>query len=69
MCIRVELYQTKNGLFGLVRLVDEAFERAVRNSRSTVSMRLAVSGPVSSHFCLPQAPKRGSSPARPASVA
>ena len=35
---------------------------ALRNSSSIVSMRFFVSGPVSSHFCLPQAPKRGSSP-------
>ena len=35
---------------------------APRNSSSIVSMRFLVSGPVSSHFCLPQVPKRGSSP-------
>ena len=32
---------------------------AVRNSSSIVSIRFLVSGPVSSHFCFPHAPKRG----------
>ena len=35
------------------------------NSSSAVSMRFLVSGPVSSHCCLPIGPKRGSSVARP----
>ena len=32
-------------------------------------MRFLVSGPVSSHFCLPQVPKRGSSPGVSVAVA
>ena len=68
MCIRVELYQTKNGWLAWCALSMKP-SAAVRNSRSTVSIRSAVSGPVSSHRCLPQAPKRGSSPASSRAVA
>ena len=52
MCIRVELNQTKNGFLSLLARSMKSSE-ASRNSSSTVSMRFLVSGPVSSHFCLP----------------
>ena len=42
---------------------------ALRKSSSIVSMRFFESGPVSSHFCLPQGPKRGSSPGVSVAVA
>ena len=61
MCMRLELIHTKNGFLSrLARSMKSSV--AARNSSSTVSMRFLVSGPVSSHFCLPHLPKRGSSP-------
>jgi hypothetical protein len=66
--MRLELNHTKNGLLSrLARLTKSSV--ALMNSRSTVSMRFCVSGPVSSHFCLPHGPKRGSSPDVSAAVA
>src|SRR3954464_8420756 len=61
ICMRDGLNQTKNGFLSrFARSMKSVV--AVRNSWSIVSMRFLVSGPVSSHFCLPQGPKRGSSP-------
>ena len=68
MCMRVGLNQTKNGFLSrFARSMKSVV--AVRNSSSIVSMRFLVSGPVSSHFCLPQGPKRGSSPGVSVAVA
>ena len=68
MCMRVELNQQKNGLSALCcRSMKSSV--AARNSSSTVSMRFFVSGPVSSIFCLPTRPKRGSSVASSVSLA
>ena len=58
MCMRVGLNQTKNGFLSRFARSMKSIE-ALRNSSSIVSMRFLVSGPVSSHFCLPQGPKRG----------
>ena len=52
MCIRVEFHQQKNGLSSLTAF-SMNFRLASRNSSSTVSMRLMVSGPVFSIFCVP----------------
>src|SRR4051812_26788912 len=55
ICMRDGLNQMKNGFLsrfaGSMKSVV-----AVRNSSSIVSMRFLVSGPVSSHLCLPQGP-------------
>ena len=68
MCMREELTHAKNGF--LSRLARSMKSRdAATNSSSTVSMRFFVSGPVSSHFCLPHLPKRGSSPGVSVAVA
>ena len=61
MCMRVELNHAKNGFFSLFARSMKV-EGRFRNSSSTVSMRFLSSGPVSSQFCLPHLPKRGSSP-------
>ena len=66
--MREEFHQTKNGLSAFAALSMNASAPAVTSS-SIVSMRLRVSGPVSSHFCLPILPKRGSSVASSLSVA
>src|SRR6478735_8603566 len=68
MCMRVGLNQTKNGLRSRTAPSMKSVV-AFRNSSSIVSMRFLVSGPVSSHFCLPQGPKRGSSPGVSVAVA
>ena len=59
MCMRVVLCQMKNGCLAFV---SAPWHRALpsRNSSSTVSIRLIVSGPVSSMVCMPTRPKRGS---------
>ena len=59
MCIRLGVYQTKNGVRAFT---DRSMKRPAwaRNSSSTVGIRLEVSAPVSRHFCLPTLPKRGS---------
>ncbi|MNF52127.1 hypothetical protein D3C84_334670 [compost metagenome] len=59
--MRVVLIQLKKGFFSATALSMNLNEARV-NSSSTVSMRLLVSGPVSSQRCLPHLPKRGSSP-------
>ena len=59
MCMRVEFAQTKKGLSALCARSMKSSAASV-NSSSTVSMRLVVSGPVFSIFCLPTGPKRGS---------
>src|SRR5262249_38580095 len=61
MCMRVELNQTKNGLRSRTAPSMKSVV-AFTDSHSILLMRLRVSDPVSSHFCLPQGPKRGSSP-------
>ena len=61
MCIRLGFNQTKNGFLSRFARSMKSIE-AFRNSSSIVSMRFFVRGPVSSHFCLPHGPKRGSSP-------
>src|SRR6478672_8816474 len=59
MCMRLGLNQARNGF--LSRLARSMkLSVASRNSWSTVSMRFLSSGPVSSQFCLPHLPKRGS---------
>ena len=68
MCMRLGLNQTKNGFLSRFARSMKSIE-ASRNSSSIVSMRFLVSGPVSSHFCLPQGPKRGSSPGVSVAVA
>ena len=66
MC--VVLSQTKNGLpASFWRLMKSL--AAATNSSSQVSMRFLVSGPVSSIFCLPTLPQRGSSVGSSLSVA
>ena len=68
MCMRLGLNQTKNGFLSrFARSMKSVV--ALRNSASIVSIRFFVSGPVSSHFCLPHVPKRGSSPGVAAGVA
>ena len=57
MCMRLGLNHKKNGFCSL-RARSMKFIEAVRNSSSIVSMRFLVSGPVSSHFCLPHGPNR-----------
>ena len=52
MCMRVEFHQQKNGLSSLTAF-SMNLRLASRNSSSTVSMRLMVSGPVFSIFCVP----------------
>ena len=52
MCMRVEFHQQKNGLSSLTAF-SMNLRLASRNSSSTVSIRLIVSGPVSSIFCVP----------------
>ena len=52
MCMRLGLNQTKKGLLSRFARSMNSSE-AARNSSSTVSIRFLVSGPVSSHFCLP----------------
>src|SRR5271155_2466231 len=64
----VELYQRKNGLFALACFSIQPRARSVISS-SMVSMRFLVSGPVSSIFCLPTRPKRGSTVSSSTSVA
>src|SRR5271165_4918024 len=59
MCMRVVLCQMKNGLLALTER-SMSSSVAARNSSSAVSILFLVSGPVSSHTCLPQGPKRGS---------
>ena len=66
--MRVEFHQTKNGLPSLCALSMKSSAPAVTSS-STVSMRFLVSGPVSSIFCLPTLPKRGSTVGSSVSVA
>ena len=68
MCMRLELNQTKKGFLSRLARSMKSID-APRNSSSIVSMRFLVSGPVSSHFCLPQGPKRGSSPGVSVAVA
>src|SRR5271170_1529316 len=59
MCMRVVLCQIKNGLPAFTeRSISSSV--AARNSSSAVSILFLVSGPVSSHTCLPHGPKRGS---------
>ncbi|MNN79754.1 hypothetical protein D3C81_1964260 [compost metagenome] len=67
-CMRVVLIQAKNGLSAFTALSMNLNEAWV-NSTSTFSMRLRVSGPVSSQRCLPHLPKRGSSPGWPSLLA
>src|SRR5262249_32807448 len=55
MCMRVGLSQTKNGFPSRCARSMKSMV-ALRNSSSIVSMRFLVSGPVSSHLCLPQDP-------------
>ena len=57
----VAVEQAKNGFCSRLARSMKSSE-APRNSSSTVSILFLVSGPVSSHFCLPHFPKRGSSP-------
>src|SRR6476661_11193762 len=52
MCMRVELNHTKNGFRSRTAPSMKSVV-ALRSSSSIVSMRFLVSGPVSSHFCLP----------------
>ena len=59
MCMRVVLCQMKNGRLAFVER-SMASSVAARNSSSAVSIRLIVSGPVSSMVCMPIRPKRGS---------
>ena len=61
ICMRLELNQTKKGLRSLTERSMKLVV-ASRNSWSTVSMRFFVKGPCPPHFCLPQGPKRESSP-------
>src|SRR2546423_10109255 len=61
ICIRLGLNHTKKDFLSRFARSIKSVE-AARNSSSIVSIRFLVSGPVSSHFCLPQVPKRGSSP-------
>src|SRR5271166_2744941 len=56
---RVVLCHMKNRLPALTER-SMSSSVAARNSSSAVSIRFLVSGPVSSHTCLPQGPKRGS---------
>ena len=58
----------KNGLSAFAALSMNLIAPAVTSS-SIVSMRLRVSGPVSSIVCLPTLPKRGSSVGSSLSVA
>src|SRR6476661_1644301 len=51
-CMRVEFHHTKKGFSSLTAL-SMNLRLASRNSSSTVSMRLVVSGPVFSIFCVP----------------
>ena len=51
-CMRVAFHQRKNGLSAAVTSSRYSSVRAVTSS-SMVSMRLRVSGPVSSIFCVP----------------
>ncbi len=53
-CIRVAFHQMKKGLSSAVTSSRYSSVRAVTSS-SMVSMRLRVSGPVSSIFCVPSA--------------
>ena len=52
MCMRVAFHHRKKGLSSFL---DSSMKRSASfvNSSSTVSMRLMVSGPVSSIFCVP----------------
>ena len=59
---------TKNGLPASFWRLMKSFAAATISS-STVSMRLRVSGPVSSIFCLPTRPQRGCSVGSSLSVA
>ena len=67
-CMCVVLSQQKNGLPASCWRLMKSFAAAT-NSSSQVSMRLLVSGPVSSIFCLPTRPQRGCSVGSSASVA
>ena len=64
----VELSQTKNGLPASFAFFMNSLARATKSS-SQVSMRFLVSGPVSSIFCLPTLPQRGSTVGSSVSVA
>ena len=59
-CMCVVFTQQKNGLPASCWRLMKSFAAAT-NSSSQVSMRLRVSGPVSSIFCLPTRPQRGCS--------
>ena len=61
ICMRDELNQTKNGFFVPRRAVDEV-RRGGQELCVDCFHALLGERPVSSHFCLPQGPKRGSSP-------
>ena len=52
MCMRVEFHQRKNGLSAFFAFSRYSSEALVTSS-SMVSMRLMVSGPVLSIFCVP----------------
>ena len=68
MCIRVVLYHRNIGL-PAAWVASMKSSALVVTSSSMVSIRLRVSGPVSVHFWLPHAPKRGSGASVSASVA
>ncbi len=67
-CMCVVLSHTKNGLSALCWRWMKSLAAAT-NSSSQVSMRFMFSGPVSSIFCLPTLPQRGSSVGSSLSVA
>ena len=64
----VVLSQTKNGLPASFCRLMKSLAAATKSS-SQVGMRFVVSGPVSSIFCLPTLPQRGSSVGSSLSVA